>query len=756
MHRTKIPFWIAAIGSLAFFISCSNPKSEVESEREEWVSSLLAQMTLEEKVGQMTQLNIDMIMKGEIFNLERPYTIDTAALKQVILEYHVGSMLNTVGEALDIELWHAVQKALQETAVNESRLGIPVVYGIDAIHGVNYTKGNSLTPQPLAQAATFNRELVEELAKGTAYEVRASGMPWNFSPVLDVMRQPLWSRVFETYGESPFVVSEMGEAVIRGYEGDSINDPYRVASCMKHFVGYSKPTTGRDRTPTQIGPIEMREIFLPPFQRAIEAGAHTVMINSGEINGIPVHANPVILTQLLRDELGFKGLAVTDWEDIIKLHQFHKTAPTLKEAVRQAIDAGIDMSMVPHGFEFNELLVELVHEGTITEARLDVSVRRILELKWDLGLVKDPFFWENNDYTEFGGTAFAAAHLQAAKESMTLLKNDGVLPLSTNSKLLVTGPGSNNLKALMGAWSRTWLGRDTLSETPGTQTILEGLGDAFNSVTWLDGCGYNENTSALPNPNSLSGKYDAIIMCIADEPGTEKPGDINSLDLPENQLKWIQKLAEARTPIILVLVENRPMIISEIEPLTQAVVHAYQPGSQGAPALASLLSGSSDFSGKLPFTYPQHSNALVLHDHKTTEKLDVDFSLNAFRPQYELGSGLSYANFSYESLTLSDSTFAPGDTLEVKVQISNNSDHTCSHAVLAFGVDHYASITPAAREVIEFTKDVWDAGETKTITLHLTDRAFSLVNADLQWVIEEGAFTIEVGPLAKTIQLTSN
>ena len=755
IKTSKIFSLAASLGLILMGVSCSrNTQSNLEnSERGQWVNSTLAKMTVEEKIGQMTQLNIDMIMMGEWFNLERPYTLDSAALKQVILDYHVGSMLNSVGEALDLPTWHGIQFAIQDMAVNQSRLGIPVVYGIDAIHGVNYTSGNSLTPQPLAQAATFNRSLVEAMAEGTAYEVRASGIPWNFSPVLDVMRQPLWSRVFETYGESPYVVSEMGAAVIRGYEGDSVSDPYRVAACMKHFIGYSKPTTGRDRTPTQIGPIEMREIFLPPFRRAIEEGAHTVMINSGEINGIPVHANPVILTQLLRDELGFEGLAVTDWEDIIKLHQFHKTAPTLKDAVKQAIDAGIDMSMVPLGFEFNQLLLELVQEGSISESRLDVSVRRILNLKWDLGLMRDPFFWMNHDYSDFGSDRFASLHQQAAEESMTLLKNEAVLPLRADQRILVTGPGSHHIKALMGAWSRSWLGRDSIEETAGTLTIYEALQQTFDHVSWMDGCGYYSNYNALPNGARLSNKYDAIIMCIADEPGTEKPGDINSLNLPQNQIDWIRALEQSGLPLILVLVENRPMIIEKVEPLADAIIHAYQPGSQGAPALADLLLGKVDFSGKLPFTYPRHANALVLYDHKSTEKLDVDFSLNAFNPQYELGSGMSYAEFSYDGITLSDSVFNAGDTLVASVEITNRGDHSCKHAVIAFGVDHYASVTPSAREVIGFEKETWEAGETKTVVFKFTAEDFSLINAELQRVIEPGAFSIELGNLSATFDI---
>ena len=441
----------------ATFIGVSMMSVSAQSPYDPDIEALIKKMTIEEKVGQMTQLNLDVISKGEIYNLVEPHQLDAEKLKKALVDYHVGSILNCGGHAYTREHWREIIGEIQRVATKETRLGIPIIYGIDAIHGANYTLGSTLFPQQIGQAATFNEMLVARAAEITAYEVRASGITWNFSPVLDLMRNPQWSRCFETFGEDVLLAKNMTHAAITGYQGATLtNDPVKVAACMKHFLGYSMPRTGMDRTPAYISDILLREYFLPTFQEAVQSGAATVMINSGEINGIPVHANKKIVTDLLRTELGFEGVAVTDWEDIMKLNNFHKVAPTMKDAVRMAIDAGIDMSMVPNNYEFCDLLVELVKEGTITEERLDVSVRRILILKKKLGLFENPMPAADNNYAAFGNASGKLVSQLTAEESITLLKNaNQLLPLDAKTKILVTGPGADSYTMLNGAWTRT-------------------------------------------------------------------------------------------------------------------------------------------------------------------------------------------------------------------------------------------------------------------------------------------------------------
>ena len=484
------------------------------------IDALLSKMTIEEKVGQMTQLNLDVVCEGGIYNLVEPHHIEPAKLHKALVDYHVGSILNCGGHAYGLDQWHTIINTIQQVATTETRLKIPVIYGIDAIHGANYTLGSTLFPQPLAQAASWNTDMVKRGGEITAYEVRTTGIPWNFSPVLDLGRDPRWSRLFETYGEDVLLATEMGLATIEGYQGNNLADAYHVAACMKHFLGYSMPRTGKDRTPVYIDEIQLREYFLPTFQAAINAGAATVMINSGELNGIPVHADKKILTDLLRSELGFKGVAVTDWEDIMKLNNIHMVAPTLKDAVYMAIDAGIDMCMVPNDYDFTILLTELVKEGNISEARLDVSVKRILELKKQLGLFEQPFTPANTDYKKFGSTEFARAAQNMAEESITLLKNNNqVLPIQQSAKILVTGPAANSMTYLNGAWTRTWQGSDTIWNDQSKYTIRE----AFNPATTTFIASDNMSDTDVREKMFAAAKAsDVIIICLGEKPSTEK------------------------------------------------------------------------------------------------------------------------------------------------------------------------------------------------------------------------------------------
>ena len=706
------------------------------------IDALLSKMTIEEKVGQMTQLNLDVVCEGGIYNLVEPHHIEPTKLHKALVEYHVGSILNCGGHAYGLDQWHTIINTIQQVATTETRLKIPVIYGIDAIHGANYTLGSTLFPQPLAQAASWNTDMVKRGGEITAYEVRATGIPWNFSPVLDLGRDPRWSRLFETYGEDVLLATEMGLATIEGYQGNNLADAYHVAACMKHFLGYSMPRTGKDRTPVYIDEIQLREYFLPTFQAAINAGAATVMINSGELNGIPVHADKKILTDLLRSELGFKGVAVTDWEDIMKLNNIHMVAPTLKDAVYMAIDAGIDMCMVPNDYDFTILLTELVKEGNISEARLDVSVKRILELKKQLGLFEQPFTPANTDYKKFGSTEFARAAQNMAEESITLLKNNNqVLPIQQSAKILVTGPAANSMTYLNGAWTRTWQGTDTIWNDQSKYTIRE----AFNPATTTFIASDNMSDTDVREKMFAAAKAsDVIIICLGEKPSTEKVGDIDALTMPDNQQQLVGLLKSTGKPVVLVLVENRPLIVNDIEPLCDAIVLVYEPGDYGGLALANIIYGKVNPSGKLPFTYPRHEASLLWYDHKHTETLDQTFGRKAFNPQWEFGYGLSYTTFQYSNLKISNDTLSTGN-LQISVDVTNTGTTTGKEVVQFYIADRYASITPSVKRLRGFEKVEIKPGATHIVTFTISAKDLAFVGRDEKWISEAGWFDIMLG-----------
>jgi beta-glucosidase len=722
------------------------------SENDADIAALIGQMTLEEKVGQMTQINLDVVCEGSIYNLVEPHHIEPQKLREALLKYHVGSILNCGGHAYPREQWHKIIGEIQRVAQNETRLKIPILYGIDAIHGANYVNGSTLFPQQLAQAATFNPELTRKAAEVTAYETRAAGMTWNFSPVLDVARNPLWSRVFETYGEDPLVCSRFGDAAIRGYQGSATAiDERHVAACMKHFLGYGAARTGKDRTPAYISDIQLRELYLPPFQRAIESGALSLMINSGEINGIPVHASKKILTQLLRDELRFDGVAVTDWEDVIKLHQNHRVATSLKEAVFIAVEAGIDMCMVPNDFDFTRLLIELVKEGRIAETRLNTSVERILRMKKRLGILNAYKTPGLKQFPEFGSPASKSLALQTAEESITLLENrNSLLPLNPITNLFVTGPAANSMTMLNGAWTRTWQGTDTKWDDHGTHTIYEALKQQFGSVNYAEGC----KTDSLTNADyalQQAKQADVIIACMGEWPSTEKPGDIDDLTLPSAQIEYIKALLQTGRPVVLVLVENRPRIIDAIADQCAAIVMAYQPGDAGGDALANIIVGKVNPSGRLPLTYPRYTGSLLWYDHKYTETLDQKFGNNAFNPQWEFGHGLSYSNIKYTDLRVSSESLSSNDSITVTVRLSNTSTRSVKESVLLFVRDHYASVTPSVKRLRDFTKIELQPGEIRNVTFTISPKHLSFIGEDLKPQTEVGAFDIYISNLKTTI-----
>ena len=711
------------------------------------IEEMIAAMTIEEKVGQMTQINLDVISKGEIFNLVEPHQLDSVKLDSAINHYYVGSILNVGGHTYTREHWEEIITAIQHKATTEGNQ-IPIIYGIDAIHGVNYTVGATLFPQEIGQAATWNPALVEQAASITAYECRASGIPWNFSPVLDVARSPLWSRFFETYGEDVYLAKSMSEACINGYQGEDASDPEKVAACMKHFLGYSMPLSGKDRTPAWIPERQLREYFLPTFETAIDEGALTVMINSGEMNGIPVHADPAILTTLLRDELGFKGLAVTDWEDIIKLYRDHKVAKDMTEAVKISIMAGIDMSMTPNDYSFNRALISLVKSGEVPESRLDQSCRRILWVKKQLGLLEQavPDFAA---YDRFGGEEHRQAALTAAEESMTLLKNENqTLPLAKDANILVCGPAAHSLNILNGAWTHTWQGVDEDYNTEGVNTILEALQKQTEGrVDYVLGA----TLDSLADVGEAVAKgrgADAIVICLGEIPSTEKPGDIEDLNLPAAQQELVRQLSTLNKPIIFAMVLNRPMIVNEIEPLADAIVHCYLPGDFGGDALANVLYGDVNPSGKLPFTYPRHTGSLVPYDHKHTEKLDKDFGYEAFNPQWEFGTGLSYSSFSYANLTLDKEVYAANDVIKLSFEISNTSEVPGMEVTPVYVSDLVASITPSVKRLRAFDKVLVAAGETVTVNLEIQVSELAFVNVAQEWVVEPGEFELVVDDLS--------
>jgi beta-glucosidase len=709
------------------------------------VEELLRRMTLEEKVGQMTQVDIGTISSGSGADSR----VDPVRLAAAMAAYGPGSILNVAGGAYDVEQWSRVVEQIQDAA-RATRLGIPVLYGIDAVHGANYTLGAVLFPQNLGMAATWNPRLVEEAAALTAREVRASGIAWNFSPVLDVGRQPLWSRFYETFGEDPYLATVMGVAAVRGYQGDDVGRPDRVAATPKHFVGYSAPRSGRDRTPAHISERELREVFLPPFAAAVRAGAHAVMINSGEVNGLPVHADRHLLTDVLRCELGFKGLIVSDWEDIKKLVHVHRVAEDEKEATRMAILAGIDMSMVPTDFSFHPILVELVREGAIPESRIDESVRRILRLKYELGLFDDPY---SRTGATLAGDQGARLALEAARESMTLLRNGGnILPLAADARVLVTGPTANSLEALNNGWSYTWQGRSDPYPVD-HPTILDAIrrkvGD--ERVTHVPGTTLDREID-LAAVRAEAERADVVVVAVGEGAYAETPGGIPDLWLPEAQRNLIAAAVSTGTPVVLVLVEGRPRTLGDIGGV-RAVLMAYNPGNQGGTAVADVLFGDVNPSGRLPFTYPRAPNDLVTYDHVHAERQDTNYGFDGFRPLFHFGEGLSYTRFDYTGLELSTRELAPGESLTVKVSVRNVGAIAGQEVVQLYLSDLVASATPPTRRLKRFAKVSLQPGEQRTLTFRLTPEDLSFVGPDGRWMLEPGEFVVTVGPGSESFTL---
>ena len=767
-------FFLITLIVITIFTACKDsgkkdPASRVE--RIPFVENLLAQMTLDEKVGQMAQLTLDVITIGEDETVsDEPIALDMELVRWAVAEYGVGSILNTANNrARTREKWHTIVSQIQEVAINETRLGIPVLYGIDAIHGTTYTAGATFFPQQIGQAATFNPELVRKAAEITAYETRASAIPWTFSPVLDMGRDPRFPRMWETFGEDVYLTTVLGVEMIKGYEGEDndVSDPFRIASCAKHYLGYSVPVSGKDRTPALIPEIELRERHLPPFQAAVEAGTHTIMVNSGIINGIPVHASYELLTSVLKEELGFTGLLLTDWWDIENLHTRDRIASTSKEAVKLAINAGIDMAMIPYNLDFCDYLIELVNEGEVPMSRIDDAVRRILNTKYKLGLFDTPVTHYSN-YPLFGSDEFIQAAYQTAKESITLLKNDnGILPLSKNARVLVTGPNSNSMRALNGGWSYSWQGEKVDEFADEYSTILDAVGDKIgsNRVTFIEGVRYdNENHYWVDEPIDIPGAVraaagvDYIIIVLGENSYAEKPGDLHDLTLSGNQINLAKALAETGKPMILVLNQGRPRIIREIEPLMSAVVNAYLPGNYGGLAVADVIFGDYNPGGKLPFTYPMYPNSLFTYDHKPSEHQEkmvgvYDYESD-FVVQYSFGFGMSYTTFDYSNLRLSSQNLASGGELEIMVDVENSGSLAGHEVIKLYTSAHFTSVTPDVKRLRRFSKVFLEPGEKKTVAFTIAPEDISFINAQNKRVNEPGAYDILIQELSSTFNFT--
>lgn len=765
MIKSQITSTFILVASL-FFVSCSQVS---EDSLDKKADAILSKMTLEEKVGQMAQITLDVIGNGESrHESNEPFEIDSARLREAIVKYHIGSVLNTTNNyAMPATQWNKIIGYIQKVATEETRLKIPVIYGIDAIHGATYTDGAIIFPQQIALAATFNPSHAYNTASVTAYETRASGIPWNFSPVLDLGVDPRFSRQYEGFGEDPYLVKTMGVEMIKGYEGitDSIDGKYKVATCLKHFLGYSAPYSGKDRTPAFIPENILREYHLEPFKAALEAGTESVMINSGIINGISVHASHDIITKLLKEELKFQGVVVTDWMDIINLHTRDKIAKNDKEAIKIAINAGIDMSMIPYEYEtFCDNLIELVKEGEVKESRIDDAVRRILKLKLKLNLWEQPVT-NINDYPEFGSEKSARMAYDAAAEAITLLKNNNnILPLSKNAKVLVTGPNANSMRSLNGGWSYSWQGEKTERYTEKFNTILEAIQHetGISNVRYIPGVSYIETGKYFEDePNKFNEAIaaaktvDAVILCLGENSYTEKPGDLNNLSLSTNQLNLAREIAKAGKPVVLVLNEGRPRCISSIEPAMSAVIQTYLPGNYGGDALADILFGDVNPSGKLPYTYPSYPNSVTSYYHKPSEEQKraegAYIYESDYNPQYEFGFGLSYTTFEYSNLKISSKDFSKGGKLKISVDVKNTGKRAGKETVLLYSSDLYATITPDVKRLRRFEKITLDAGETKTVNFEISGTDLAFVNTDNKWITEPGEFEIAIGKLKSKI-----
>ena len=751
--------------ALAYTASANVPVIKSDPKIEAQVEQTLKKLTLEEKIGQMMELVTDLFGANDKNGV---FYIDEHKTDSILSRYKIGSILNAPNTcAPTAKQWEKYIAQIQK--ISMKRIGIPCVFGLDQNHGSTYTQGGTLFPQNINVAATFNREIARRSAEATAYETRAVSVPWTYSPTVDLGRDARWPRIWENFGEDCYLSSEMGKAMVYGFQGEDPNniDQYHIATSMKHFMGYGVPWTGKDRTPAYISPADLREKHFAPFLAGLQAGALTVMVNSASVNGMPMHANKDILTGWLKEETGWDGVLITDWADINNLYTREMVAKDKKDALRIAINAGIDMIMEPYSCDACGYLVELVKEGKIPMSRIDDACRRVLRMKYRLDLFKNPTQKLKN-YPKFGGEEFAKLALEGATESMVLLKNEGnILPLQHGKKILLTGPNANQMRCLNGGWSYTWQGHRADEFAGKYNTIYEAFCNEYGkeNVILNQGVTYNEKGKYWEeNEPQIQGAVDAakdadvIVACIGENSYTETPGNLTDLWLSENQRNLVKALAQTGKPVILVLNEGRPRLIADIEPLAQGIINILIPGNMGGDALANLVSGKSNFSGKMPYTYPKEINSLANYDFKKSEEvgtMEGAYDYNAkITQQWGFGYGLSYTSYKYSNLKVSQSDFRHGDIIKVSVDVKNTGKVAGKESVLLFSSDLIASIVPDGRRLRAFDKVELQPGETKTMTFELKADDLAFVGWNGKWRLEEGDFKLMIADQSADIHCT--
>ena len=741
--------------ALAYTASANVPVIKSDPKIEAQVEQTLKKLTLEEKIGQMMELVTDLFGANDKNGV---FYIDEHKTDSILSRYKIGSILNAPNTcAPTAKQWEKYISQIQK--ISMKRIGIPCVFGLDQNHGSTYTQGGTLFPQNINVAATFNREIARRSAEATAYETRAVSIPWTYSPTVDLGRDARWPRIWENFGEDCYLSSEMGKAMVYGFQGEDPNniDQYHIATSMKHFMGYGVPWTGKDRTPAYISPADLREKHFAPFLAGLQAGALTVMVNSASVNGMPMHANKDILTGWLKEETGWDGVLITDWADINNLYTREMVAKDKKDALRIAINAGIDMIMEPYSCDACGYLVELVKEGKIPMSRIDDACRRVLRMKYRLDLFKNPTQKLKN-YPKFGGEEFAKLALEGATESMVLLKNKGnILPLQHGKKILLTGPNANQMRCLDGGWSYTWQGHRADEFAGKYNTIYEAFCNEYGkeNVILNQGVTYNEkgkyweeNEPQIQGAVDAAKNVDVIVACIGENSYTETPGNLTDLWLSENQRNLVKELAKTGKPVVLVLNEGRPRLIADIEPLAQGIIDILIPGNMGGDALVGLVSGKSNFSGKMPYTYPKEINSLANYDFKKSEEvgtMEGAYDYNAkITQQWGFGYGLSYTSYQYSNLKVSQSDFRHGDIIKVSVDVKNTGKVAGKESVLLFSSDLIASMVPDGRRLRAFDKIELQPGETKTVTFDLNTDDLAFVGYDGKWVLEEGDFKLMI------------
>lgn len=747
----KLSKYLLSLFTIFFFVGFNSSHERlIDQEKiQDKVKELLGKMSVEEKIGQMTQITLQAVSKTQ-GTKNTSHELDLQKLDEAITKYHVGSILNVYDVAHSIEYWHEVITKIQDIAAKKTNLGIPILYGIDAIHGATYTKGATLFPQAINMAATFNPWLMKKSGEITALEVRASGIPWDFYPVMDIGRQPLWPRFWETFGEDVFLASSIGSSYIEGAQGNNIGAPNKIATCLKHYLGYSFPINGKDRTPAWISERMMREYFLPTFEAGIKAGAKTIMINSSEVDGIPMHSDYHWLTEVLRGELNFKGFTVSDWEDIIRLYTRDKVAVSPKDAVRMAVMAGVDMSMVPYDFSFYNYLLELVNEGSVPMTRIDEAVSRILTVKFELGLFENPYP-EQSLIKKFATIQSSDINLQAAHESIVLTKNEnGVLPLSKKIKILVAGPTANLLSVMNGGWTITWQGDEESLYPQEKLTVLEAVQKKVgsNNVIYEPGTTFNSEIDIKTAVDKAAG-VDAVILCLGEKAYCESPGNINDLTLDDVQLKLADELSKTGKPIILVLLEGRPRVISRIEPRMNSVLVSMLPGMEGGRAIADIIFGDYNPDGKLPFSYPKYTNGFTTYDHKPIEEFDS----NTYDPQWPFGSGLSYTRFEYSNLTLNKTSFNKGEEIKVSVTLKNAGSKSGKQTVMLYISDIVGSVSRPVKQLKGINKISLQPGVSQVVEFTITPDQLSFIGRDNKRIIEAGEFKVMIENLSAQFTL---